>query len=1024
MGDPSDPRPSSTERVGSSALDRGPSEEMGEGMGEGEATLLGSRSAGTRTPEPAPEAQISSVGRYHVVRRLGAGAMGAVYEARDPDLDRLVALKLVRADLSESARQRMQREALALARLSHPNVVQVYEIGRLGEQTFIAMELVRGRTFHHFQQATPRPSWREALRCYAQAGEGLAAAHAVGLVHRDFKPTNCMLGDDGRVRVVDFGLAKDVADEPEVLPTSSEDDAAASQLTRTGTLLGTPAYMPPEQLGMGPVDAAADQFSFCVALYEALYGERPFVGESLGELLYVVLAGHVQPAPRDAAVPGWVRKVVLRGLAAQPAARWPSMRALLDALADDPAVRRRKWWAIAGVVVVLGGSAWGMTWAVQQDARQCQGAEAKLAGAWDNERRTAVEQAILGTGLRYAPGTWERVQGHLDGYGQAWVASRVEACEATRRGEQSGALLDLRMACLDERRLHLRATVDELVHADAKVVEKAVQAVLELPGLERCEDADALLAEVRPPEDPTVAKRVAELEERLVAVQVKRRAGKYDEGLVLAAAIAAEAEALGYGPLAARAWFHHGILQSDTGALQAAQATLVRAYDAAVAERMTEQAADAAMKSMWITGALLARREEGWSWAAHADPLSRASRKTVVRARYLNIVGNVAQAEGDHTKARDHFERARVLLEEALGPDHLEVAVLLHNLGNTARVQGEHAKARALIERALAIRESVLGSEHPQVAETLGSLGNVARAEGNQAKAREHHERALAIQIEALGPAHLDVARTLHNLGIIASAQGEHRQAREHFERALDIREKALGPKHPDVAVTLGALGNVAQTERDYAAAREYHERALAIQVEVLGPDHPDAARTLGNLGNAAFAEGDHEQSRRHHERALAIKEKALGAGHPNVALTLVNLGTVVAAGGDHAAAREYLERALAIQVEALGPTHPDLARTSTGLGQVLLELAQPAQALPYLERALGLRLGPQVDPLELAGTRFVLARALWSAPVDQGRDRTRAHELARLASTAYAKAGEVPDLTEVDAWLAEHPLH
>lgn len=321
----------------------------------------------------------AAVGRYLVLSRVGAGAMGVVFAAYDPELDRKVALKLLSprgTDLGR-ARERLQREARALAKLDHPNVVAVYDVGVHDEQLFVTMEFVQGQTLGQWMAAAPFPEgtattshssrvaapsvrarpWREVLDVFISAGRGLAVAHEAGLIHRDFKPDNVMLGDDGRVRVMDFGvaLAGDREGDDEVDP-----DEPVDSLTRAGALVGTPAYMSPEQFGFGSVDARSDQFGFCVALYEAVYGQRPFSGETIGELVYALHQGRVLDPPRATRVPSWVRRVVVKGLAIDPEDRFPTMRALLDELSNDPAARRRRWLGRIGLGVVLPASVWGL----------------------------------------------------------------------------------------------------------------------------------------------------------------------------------------------------------------------------------------------------------------------------------------------------------------------------------------------------------------------------------------------------------------------------------------------------------------------------------------------------------------------------------------------------------------------------------------------------------------------------------------------------------------------------------------
>jgi hypothetical protein len=315
---------------------------------------------------PSELAAGSRVGRYLVDRPIGRGGMGIVYRARDPALNRAVAVKLLMArGISPAERERLRarllQEAQAMARLSHPEVMPVYDVGAFGEQLFVAMECVDGETLRQWRAAAHR-SLAEVLGVYERAGSGLAAAHEAGLVHRDFKPDNVLVGRDGRVRVTDFGLARVPHAAPAVVqPGADGADTAQLALTRTGTLLGTPAYMAPEQLRGGVADARSDVFSFCVALYEALYGERPFEGNNLAALRTAIEGGAVRSPPIITPVPRWLRTVLLRGLKATPDERFPSMRALLNALRNARASARHRLAraASAGAIAIaaLGGFA-------------------------------------------------------------------------------------------------------------------------------------------------------------------------------------------------------------------------------------------------------------------------------------------------------------------------------------------------------------------------------------------------------------------------------------------------------------------------------------------------------------------------------------------------------------------------------------------------------------------------------------------------------------------------------------------
>lgn len=305
---------------------------------EGSSGELGmARRPAPKTAEIAESADPVRVGRYLIIRRLGQGAMGVVYLAYDQKLDRKVALKMLRDDLAASpqGRARVQREAQAMAQVSHPNIAHVYEVGEGAGQLYIVMEYVTGSSLASWQRthASGAASVEQILRIYVQAGEGLLAAHQAGLIHRDFKPDNVLVDEQGRARVVDFGLARALDGQPaltaEATPLLTSE--AGVRLTQSGAILGTPGYMSPEQLSGREADARSDQFSFCVALYEALYRKLPFAGEDVGSYACEVLADRVLPPP-PSEVPLIVEHAILRGLSHDPGARFASMAELIAAL--------------------------------------------------------------------------------------------------------------------------------------------------------------------------------------------------------------------------------------------------------------------------------------------------------------------------------------------------------------------------------------------------------------------------------------------------------------------------------------------------------------------------------------------------------------------------------------------------------------------------------------------------------------------------------------------------------------------
>ncbi|KIG13315.1 High-affnity carbon uptake protein Hat/HatR [Enhygromyxa salina] len=963
-----------------------------------------------RGPAPVEPRRGQEVGRYVVLERLGAGAMGVVFAAYDPELDRRVAVKLLRPRGRDqaSARARLVREAQVLAKLADPNVVTVHDVGDHAGQVFVAMEYVRGVTLDERVAGTEH--WKSTLELLLQAGRGLAAAHEAGLVHRDFKPHNVMVSDKGRVRVMDFGLARvDAAPDPSAgagagvgVPGDGDgdgDDVAGTTakgslsqsgtITRAGALMGTPAYMAPEQFAGCPADAASDQFAFCVTCFELLYGERPYRGETVPEIAAAVTLGEVVPRPAGTRVPAWIHRIIVRGLSRDPAMRWPSMRELIAALERDPSVTRTRWLTVIAVTLAVGVAIFGQYQAsdhgkqTDRAVQFCAGLDQHLVGVWDPERRAATRAALLATELVYASATWERVEAGLDAWSTAWVEHRRDACRATHvRKEQSEQVLDLRVKCLDERLRDFRATVELLAHADATVAERAVEFVGALPSVDACADVARLRARVPPPTDPKIASRITRLEDDLARARAAYRAGKYSDGAALAEPILVEARELGYPPFLARALGVVGILRQQLDPSGDAATLLDEGYMLFVANNMTAEASEVASYAAKLIGYGLGRHAEGLTWARHAEALARAAQNDVLLAAAFAAQGEVLNAQGRPHEALEAHQRALELREQVLGPRHRLVAHSWSSLGTAAGADGDHAAAMRHQERALELVREALGAEHPEVADVLNNMGNAAYALGDLDRAIELYTQSLQIRERALGSEHVEVADVLSNLGNARAERGEAEQARALLERALAIREATLDPNHPDVGASLSNLGVVVLDGGEIEAARELFRRAVQVKELALGPDHPGLASALTNL-----------------------------------AVTEAQLGNFV-----DASAR--LTRALQIREAALGPDHPKLAFTLDGIGEMNMLMGEPAQAVAPLERALALRSAQAGDPKLLAKSRFDLAKALWASGRPRSPQRVRARALAEQAEVGLAKAGEgaASMLAEVRQWLHDHP--
>jgi len=767
------------------------------------------------------------IGRYVVLRELGAGGMGVVYAAYDPELDRTIALKLLLSRAAgDVARARLLREAQALAKLSHPHVVAIHDVGTVGDHVWLAMELVEGQTLGRWL-GSPR-TWREVLDVMHKAGQGLAAAHAAGLSHRDFKPDNVMVGRDGRVRVMDFGLARiraegcvslDAEGITSELESESAVDALATALTQAGALVGTPRYMAPEQLAGAEVTAAADQFSFCVTLWEALFGERPFAGETLMKLIANVLRGKLR-SPQGRGVPGWLRRACERGLAIDPARRWPSMADLLDALAEGQArARRRKGLVAVGVLVLLGAGFEGYRrFELARRVEACDATGDEIEEAFTTERGQRLHAALVATGVGYARTTADKVVPRLEQQAQAWRDARVEAClDAEVRGRWDAQMLDRSLWCLDERRSQLESLVDALMQADASVLENAVAATTDVDPVAACRDESVLAALDPPPAESREAVRAVRAD--VMRAAHLESAGHHEPGLELARDALERAEALQWAPLTATARLRLGELLDASGAADAAEAALVDAYFEASRGVAPQVAFDAASTLVFMVGYRAGRHDDGRLWARLAEQT----------------------------------------LAELRDDDGLARAGLLHNLANAHAAARDFDQARALHQQALELREQALGPDHSDVGESLGYLASVSYETGDFEEAKALFRRALAIQEHALGPDHPAVGLSLNNLGVAYSITGDFEEAKRLFARALPIAEQGLGASHPAVVEVVANLGFAYADTGEAEQARPLLERALAMREQAVGREDPLVRSILESLASVYAQLGDHE---------------------------------------------------------------------------------------------------------------------------------------------------------------------
>ncbi|MCX4244437.1 tetratricopeptide repeat protein [Paraliomyxa miuraensis] len=787
------------------------------------------------------------IGRFRPLAILGRGGMGVVYRAEDPSLGRIVAIKLLtrqREDLD--AQQRLRREAEALAQLSHPNVVQIFDGGVFRGQVYIAMELVAGQSLRAWVRHG-NPPLEAIVDAYVQAGLGLAAAHGRGIIHRDFKPDNAIMGDDGRVRVVDFGLAR--ADEsmgsravrsPVPGPVDSERSTGSFHsmldlpLTASGAVMGTPVYMAPELHQGLSASPSSDQFALCVSLFEAVFGRRPFDGTRLQELVGRMLRFEPTTEPSDAAVPPRLREVVLRGLLPDPAQRWPSMDALLSEIRRAVAP---PWWRRLGPTVVLSLSvaAGGVALVTASSGAPCVDAHDALAGAWDDARRAAVRDNLLRTPAPYATQTWTRVETRLDDYAERWVDTHRFACAGTREG---GAL-DLHMACLQRRRRELTAAVDVLAEPGQDVLMRASSLVDGLLEVDDCLDPTAAdEVTLPPPRDAAQARAVEGVRERLARSAALHTAGKFTEAAREAREASTAADALDYAPLSAEAALRDGASRNSLGEPSQAIAPLERAYFTAMELGYDDLAGQAAALLVNVTGVGQGDLPTAARWAEHALAVTEG-RHERVRASALFGLGMVYFEQQQGERARPLFEETLAIQERLLPPNDGRIAATLNRLGMVLDELDEPERALELQERALALWEQSVGPRHPYLAAGY-QYRAIARQNLEQYdRALSDLRRALAIWEQALGPEHPEVGGALANLGVLLRDMDRTPEAIEHYRRALSIWERTIGSEHPRVASVHLNLGHALADQGDRAGAIAEFRRALELRERALGPEHP-----------------------------------------------------------------------------------------------------------------------------------------------------------------------------------------
>ncbi len=823
------------------------------------ALALGSRPASEVPAVPFAELELAANtvihDRYAVASELGHGGMGTVYLAHDRSLGRDVALKLHRAG---SGGDRLQREAFAMAKLAHPNVVNVFEVSTYDDRMFVAMEYVKGGTLRSWLAEKPR-TWREIIALLGEAGRGLAAAHAAGLVHRDFKPENILVGEDGRPRVGDFGLARtDHAASP------VDPEALAVALTVTGGIAGTPAYMAPEQLDGKAVDARSDQFAFSIVAWEALYGKRPFAGTTLSAI-HAAIVRHELDRPASA-VPDRVRRVIERGLAHDPAKRFATMTAMLAALRAATAPRTaRNLVATGAALLAVSAGAIVIYTAVtaRQRAAACELAHDRVARVWSPVTRAAMGLTFLATGRPTAAASFERTAQAFDRYTGVLASQASAVC---RDLDESVHVRSARVSCLETKKTELAALIATLAAIDSDAIVHAPDAAWSLWDPKPCSDAAALAT---PPLAPADAANVAKLR---AALDI----GDFEHGIAFGLPLVQAAHARG-----------------DAN-LELALAELVAELQADVDEQ-----ASIAMFN-------------------RAEALAETLGRDLDAARALDALA-IASGTGTHDRKAAHrqIELARAKLARLGGNPMLESKIGITE-AQILTDESRLAEAEVVMKRSIELLVSTYGTDHPNIATAYGVLSQIQLDAGNAAAAEASATRALEVALHTLNADHPNVAGAKMTLAQALIRRGDSASARRLLQEADASFAKDYGDANPRRAAIQGNLGTLALTEQRWSDAVVNFTTARDVLAASAGPDGLIVAGPERDLSVAFGGMHELDEALAHATRAVAIVEKAGADGEPRLPGALEDLCEVQLARDQPAACVPLATRAVAL-IEARG---------------------------------------------------------------------------------------------------------
>ena len=967
----------------------------------------------------------STLGRYTVLEKLGEGGMGVVFAAFDSELNRKVALKLLSSAHDPEARARLLREAQSMAKLAHPNVLAIHDVTTTGEDVVMVMEFVDGGTLRDWRMRE-RPGWRDALCVLLAAGEGLAAAHAGGLIHRDFKPDNILVGKDGRIRVADFGIARVLETSqdaeppgPGPRPAVSSELGSGTSLTRVGLVIGTPAYMAPEQFSGTPASPSSDQYSFGVTLYEALTGTRPFAGLDGASRLRAAQSEQYQPTSTTDGPPAWLLRTVKRALAPDPASRFASMPELLAALRRDPSVLRRR---VAAVVMGLLLTVAGCGYVLRQrsaQARACRAVTQTLTGVWDAAAREHIKTSFARTGLSFAPNSLRLVERILDAQAKAWSEMSVASCEATHvRHEQTVTVFALRERCLTARYAQLRALSATFQKADAEVVQRAAQIAEGVAPVRVCADISALRAQPPLPADPAIRAKVQALEGRLAEARVAIDSGSYSTTEKALKTMVTEARSLGdLTDFAIATQLLSDIhrrggntgLASDEEA-QALTAALEVGDDTLAATAAFGIASDL-MESLQM--------KKAHEWTGYAMALVHRSGASVLEARILMTLAGIEAKEGHVSASLDASGKAAAILELNSGPRTLFSMAVHYNRLSHAFDLGRYRETYDGLRSLILEATELLGGSHPFIIFCLEQQVEAAVELGQLEEAHRLYDQLNGIlDADADGPGRSTFRFILGDAGQWVGAgelqRGNAAAALGWVERAAPLLvEPPSGAKQTASRATLAqaylALGQRTEARRVLIE----NERATHGMDRILATGD---AEILVAAGELLLQAGELQKARLQFEAALKLRTGLCAADHPLVSWARAEVARADVEAGDFASGLSRSREALTVLEPALGAENPELAGVVLTQARAEVGMHRCAQAQVLLERAQSmLEARPGRNDLR-ARASYTLARCLEGQPAQTARVEALAVDAQR--ALVRVAASVLPERKSMEVWL------